>query len=354
MTRFAAALLHSVASFGNAVDLELLELMAAVAPTYAPGSAAQFAEILDIVRALPPGNQLKGAMRKKRRDKLGELFEGMRPLAETLHSNIREQLSDTAYQELELAMRAGVLSIDPLPGVDISRVGDQNDDDDIAMRYFARVQETLTSGNTYPLFDDATSNLVSLGVEAGVFTPVPAARHRGRDAALASGLFDQLPNFEHANMSEVLDIREELRGPLVRFRQGIREISKDIEAVPEDPGFASAIEDAWTSKVAPALLEIEDAIRENNSLGDLVRRIVHDPAGLLAATGVFGLGVAAGPMSGLPAAVPLLLTSAVATGAAGSLASARAYLAQRAAEKEATETQFYFLYGANSRMHVRT
>lgn len=331
-----ANIIHSVAAIGDAQDLEMLELLAGIAPHYAPDAAPQIQEILNAVRAAPPD---------RRRIGLQRLSDTLRPISIELQSRVREQLSEAAYDELKLAMRAGLLTIDILPGSDVREF----EDADISERYFARVQETLTSGSTYPLFDHTTNNLVALGIEAGILSPVPAARRHGRDAALASGLFDQLPNFEYANMSEILDIRSELRDPLQRFRQGVREISKDIETVPESPEFAHEVSDAWTNCVAPALTEIENAIAENTSLRDLVRRGVNDPAGLAGIGGATGLAVAAGPASATASAAALFLSSAVATAGLG-VAAVRANMAQRAATREATEAQFYFLYGANSRM----
>ena len=48
------------------------------------------------------------------------------------------------------------------------------------------------------------------GVEERIVSPPQSARRRGR-----TGLFDRLLNFEHANMSEILDIRQELPAPQV-------------------------------------------------------------------------------------------------------------------------------------------
>lgn len=250
------------------------------------------------------------------------------------------------YRELALAMEAGLLTIDPLPDIDVRHIGDESDDD-IAARYFTRVQHTLTSQNTYPLFDTTTNNLVNLGVEEGIFSPSPSARRRGRDASLAAGLFDRLPNFDHANMSEILDIRQELRDPLHRFRQGVRQLTKDIDIAPEDPQFGHEIDEAWATTVAPALAEIEATIEENSSLREKVRRMTSDPAALTGLVGIAGLGIAAGPASALPSAVALMLSSTAAV-VGGSLAALRTDLAQQAAREAITKTQFYFLYGINT------
>lgn len=340
-----ATLIHSIAVVEDAPDLEMLELLVSVAPVYAPQATHQLKEILHRVRSLPPGNQLNSTQRKRRRQALGELFDAIRPGITELQDRIGESLEKMRYRELALAMDAGLLTIDPLPDIDVRNVGDDADDD-IAARYFARVQQALTSQDTYPLFDTTTNNLVNLGVEEGIFSPPPSARRRGRDASLATGLFDRLPNFEHANMSEILDIRQELRDPLHRFRQGVRQITKDIETAPEDPQFAHEIDEAWTTTVAPALAEIEAMIEQNSSLREKVRRVASDPAALSGLVGAVGLGIAAGPASALPSAVALMLSSTAAV-VGGGLAAIRTDLTQHAAREAITKTQFYFLYGAN-------
>ncbi|MFK4363236.1 hypothetical protein, partial [Rhodococcus sp. 27YEA6] len=135
--------------------------------------------------------------------------------------------------------------------------------------------------------------------------------------------------------------------PLHRFRQGVRQITKDIETAPEDPQFAHEIDEAWTTTVAPALAEIEAMIEQNSSLREKVRRVAADPAALSGLVGAIGLGIAAGPASALPSAVALMLSSTAAV-VGGGLAAIRTDLTQHAAREAITKAQFYFLYGANA------
>lgn len=125
------------------------------------------------------------------------------------------------------------------------------------------------------------------------------ARRLGADAAMADGLFDRLPNFQYATTAEILDIRDELAGSLSSFRQGVRELTKDIDLAPEDPQFGAEIEDAWNLRVAPALDEIEETIKENTSLRDIAKRAVKDTGALTAMglTPAATLAVATGPVA---------------------------------------------------------
>lgn len=134
---------------------------------------------------------------------------------------------------------------------------------------------------------------------------------------MADGLFDKLPNFQYAKPREIIDIRTELSGSLLAFRQGIRSLTDEIELAPEHPDFGQAIADAWNQKVAPALNEIEAVIAENRSMSDLLRRVVKDPLGGTSIRGAVTLpatlAVAAGPIGAYITAAGLAVGLSVAT-----------------------------------------
>lgn len=57
------------------------------------------------------------------------MFDTIHPNITELQDQIGESLEKVRYRELAFAMDAGLLTIDPLPDIDI----------DVAARYFARV-----------------------------------------------------------------------------------------------------------------------------------------------------------------------------------------------------------------------
>ncbi|MFD4402442.1 hypothetical protein ACFWPH_06710 [Nocardia sp. NPDC058499] len=338
------SLLQTMAGYRQTRDIEYMRLAAKAAPTYAP-------EYTDMLREkVAEIDATSRADRRAQRKEIQQIFDWFRPVKDLLASNAQKSLADFKYDELELAIDAGFLVVEPMESVDIDTFGAQrrSQSEITPFEYIGRVTRTLTSGESYPLFDQVTGDLVRKAVQAGILAPVPTARRRGRDAALANGFFDSLQHFKHATIDEILDIRTELRKPLGSFRQGVQDISKDIDLAPEDPEFAYAIEDAWSSKVAPALDEIEELISENSSYRDLFQRAINDPAALVGMTGLTGMFVAAGPASGLPATAAAMLTGA-ATSLGIPLAAVRAMLAQWKELEDTKKAQFYFLYASESR-----
>ncbi|MGV9662767.1 hypothetical protein [Nocardia niigatensis] len=323
-----------------------MRLAAKAAPQYAP-EAAEF-----LRQKVAEFDRTSRADRRAQKKEVKQIFEAFRPVKETLVANAAKALAASGYEELSLAADAGILTIEVLENTDIDVFGAEAEEQSEMgpFEYFGRVSKTLVTGDSYPLFDSITGDLVGKGVEAGLLAPVPLARRRGRNAAVANGFFDNLPYFERATVDEILDIRIDLRKPLGKFREGVQQISKDIDTNPEDPQFAYVIEDAWTTTVAPALDEIDELFRENSSYLDLLKRGVADAAGFAGLGGLGTMAVAAGPANGTAAAATMMLGGASAAMLGITVAAYRAMQAQWNDMESAKSAQFYFLYATNSRL----
>lgn len=338
--------LQVLAGYRKARDLDYMRLAAKVAPQYAP-EAAEF-----LRQKVIEFDRTSRADRRAQRKEVQKIFEAFRTTKETLVANAEKTLAASGYGELSIAADAGILTIEAMENTDLDVFGaEAEEQSEIGpFEYFGRVSKTLITGDSYPLFDSITGDLVGKGVEAGILAPVPLARRRGRNAAVANGFFDNLPYFERATVDEILDIRIDLRKPLGKFREGVQSISKDIDSNPEDPQFPHIIEDAWTTTVAPALDEIDELFRENSSYMDLLRRGIADPAGLAGLGGLGSMAVAAGPASGMAAAAAMMLGGASAAILGIPVAAYRAMQAQWQDMESAKSAQCYFLYATNSRL----
>lgn len=340
-----AALMKSAGSLAACSPVDILRLMVSLAPSIAPDKAELFQlaqQLIDFPRTSLPPKQ-----RAERDALVDSLLRSVAPSQMELQENLLGILERSGFNELRPAIDQGILSIDDL---DDAAAGDQFGIDDGVLGVFAaKIQDVLTAGNVYPLFDAQANDLVRMGVEEGIFTPVKVARRLGSDAAMAAGLFDRLPNFPYATTAEILDIRRALARPLTQFRTGVRGLTEAIQVPPESDEFAHEIEDAWNMKVAPALDEIDEAIRNDSSLRDLMSRSVQDAitSGTTFASALTLAGsiyIAAGPNVTMP------LAAAVAAGFP--LNQIRAFRAQSADLRKTTETQFYFLYGADKRIRA--
>lgn len=262
-----------------------------------------------------------------------------------MQENLRGIFADSGYDQLKDALDAGILFIDDVDGAAVDNLSEA-DDPSMVLGFVQKINDALVDGERYPLFDTRAGSIVRLGVDAGFFSPVPMARRLGADAAMAEGLFDRLPNFQYATTREILEIRTELSGSLLTFRQGIRDLTKDLNTAPEHPDFSNEIADAWNQKVAPSIEEIENTVAENKSMRDLVTRIVKDPIGGTsigtAVTLPETLAVAAGPAAALIAIAGVAVGCTVATG--------RALIDEYREIRDLNQAQFYFLYGTNEQI----
>ena len=175
---------------------------------------------------------------------------------------------------------------------------------------------------------------------------------RGKQSQLAASLFERLPNFDLANMSEILDIRRELQAPLVRFRASIVSISADIEAAPWTRDFWHDVEQVFRKQVEPALLDIEEAIRSNGYLRALVSRFA-DAEKIASASAKF---------AALPSALSifyadhkafLLAISAIAGLTPVALNAFETLYQVRQKRDEVTKNQLFFYYEAKRKLQDR-
>ncbi|WP_433576614.1 hypothetical protein [Nocardia brasiliensis] len=343
-----SALLASAAGLIDLRGEDALRIIAGLPDRFFAGDPRLIAAALDLramLARLPSLHDTTAAERRRRTETIAEYanrFEGIR---QHIVGNTETLLREQGFAEIQQAITAGVLTLDTSIS---SEITDYSTTSDVsAERVVRRLQDILTSGKTYPLFDETTSGIVRTGVSAGIFTPVPVAERLGRDAAMAQGLFDRLPNFVHATTSEILDIRKELASPLHRFRQGVRDLTNDLQIPAEDVGFAAEVHDAWNLKVAPALVEIEEIIANDTSLRrlagwrDAAGRLLRDPLSVPLATGP-GIAVAISPL--------VTVTAVAATGALGITRIAQS---RRDHRDEQKNSQFYFLYGANESLRPR-
>jgi hypothetical protein len=324
--------------------LDLLFELNRVAPKYFPDVEADISGLKEIIDGLPPRGLWTSELRRQYDGVVKEFVGQMRPLHDLMQSNANEIMVNSGFDQLQLAIDAGILTVESLPGMDVSEITAG----EAMWSLLHRIDETLTSGRQYPLFDGETNEFVRNGVAAGIFAPTPIARRLGQNAAMADGLFDKLPSFEYATTSEILDIRTELSPSLGAFRNGVGSLTEQIEVAPEDPQFGNEVEYAWYETVAPAIDEIEATIRENKSMADLMKRFAKDSVGGgtigAAVTLPFSLTIAAGPVGQLMTATGLVFGVGLGT--------IHGLIDEHAEIKKAKKAQFYFLYGTNEMLGI--
>lgn len=201
-------------------------------------------------------------------------------ISSQLRAQMREQSAKFGYNELERLVSGGFL--------DISTDDELSVGGDMAEAFIKRIFSIFdTQTLTYPLFDDDVANLVKLGIKDGLISPSQSEILRAKQITLPADFLSRLPNFSQASSKEVLDIRRALDKHLTRFRSVIIEYSEEIKSASWDKDFKFDVEIMYTRKVAPAILEIEEAIEENR----ISRQIFNNVLTKGAASGVFSFVV---------------------------------------------------------------
>ena len=115
-----------------------------------------------------------------------------------------------------------------------------------------------------------------------------------REVELGSAFLTALPSFDQASIAEVLDIRGELEGPLVRFRSAMSAMAAEISS-PDPQTIDEAAQQLWVQEIAPSIAEVEELIQENRYLLRLADRFTDKTA----MAGVVGLAACITKFSGL-------------------------------------------------------
>jgi hypothetical protein len=277
--------------------------------------------------------------KKSRKEILGMVDEQR----EELETMVIEQHRAAGIKGFREAVRSGALEVhpfrrtsaealieatirgrgDPIGGFDLA---------DLLEEFLEQVTGAVEDGSIYPLFDDLTGDFVAEAIRHGFVTISDAGAARGRHSRLSSDLLQRLPLFEQATLSDVLAIRGELEGPLRGFRIAAVDFSREIRSAPWEPGFAEETDALFREKVEPEIERIEQAVRENRSIGELAWRTAHH--GATPAT----IGAVVGSVTDLTG----FAGAALGLGAA----SVRALLDRREMSRELQDNQHYFYYRA--------
>jgi hypothetical protein len=333
-----ATLLQATADVGASENLTMT-LLREVGPKLDPYSSEAFA-VYDELRS----------KRRPTQQEIRAMYEFRQMLSagsSEILAKAREMLTDAGADELVPAIEAGLVTIDPVmqegdaaamlvPGIEAAAGLERTMDSALANSFFERLRELLDDPSAYPLFDEQVGDLVRAQVSEGLFEVGAVSRRRGKQASAAAQLIEKLPSFPSASVSEVLDIREELREPLTRFRAAVSEMERLIQSAAHEPDFAAEVEDLYIEKVAPALLEIAELARNNSYLRQLMRAAVGDAKPIL--TSVLTMGVLA--LGGLPG----LVAAALGAGVPAAAAAVRAAWASGEGQSALETHHLFFLY----------
>jgi hypothetical protein len=253
-------------------------------------------------------------------------------------------------EELLLAVRAGAVKVASLvetPNLDViadslrraKGASTGTAVDDMIVAFTARIVEMLADQRSFPLFDAQSSGLIRALEREAAVAPSPHAMRRGAEVSSAASFMGYLPYFPDLPMDEVLDLRKALGKPLVRFRGALARMSREFEPRPIDDEFEAEVEDAWRTQVAPALVDIREALGEHGLLSEAASIALGDPRRLLVEAGGV-LAAAHGDVVSLSG----LVTAGIAAGLPLADVAGRALQQSRAGKRDVRKSAFYFLH----------
>ena len=242
--------------------------------------------------------------------------------------------------DLSVAMERGVLTLstdafDPAA-------------DQMMEQYADTLKRLVEDPSNHLMFDESVGNLVRAMVREGKARLDPIAGQHTSRAITGTGLIEHLPAFSESGIESIIDTREELAEPLVRYRKSIVGFSEKLHSGPLDAALRAEVEDLWRDNVQPTLAELRHDLSSTKLVKDVSLSLLADAKAVV--SGAVGLGVyfGVGAMADLPqlGALGSLAALPVAQSAAQ---AARQPLRDRA---DARRHGLYYLLAANKQLHA--
>jgi len=258
-------------------------------------------------------------------DKAFQQFIGGMDLA--VDSGINNITGGVRLYELETALKSGLIEFQSI----------DSNTNHVVEDYLSIVANAINSDQTYPLLDSPTSNIISLAIKEGKIEVPDISVARAKGVGLSADLLSRLPLFDSASVDEIVDIRQELEGPLVRFRSAMIEFSDEIKSSAWEKEFPLECESIFLKRVEPAILEIEESVKANRRLHVYVETFVNEK-GLVTAS---SLGLLLASINNFVDTVSQFISIAAVPAAT---IMVKSELDHRQKAKEIEQNQLYFYY----------
>jgi hypothetical protein len=322
-------------------------LLAGSAAVFSEDNAQRTRAVVEAISAFDEASEFPAVYEElKRKPRLSpqesllkaKLEAKLRRTGEELSRVLEQTLDEAGAYELVPALEAGLVDLDPLGA---SAAGDHDALFDVVIEHLQRRLTELVgeSETSYPLFDDEAGSILRAMVSEGKIANPQF--QLANEVGVARSLITGLDAFPNASMDVVLDVRERLQRPLVRFRAAVAEASRELDATAVDEGFQRHVADIHKRIVAPAMAELEESIEGLGARPTLQRGW---PS---AATGAMAFLAAAAV--GAPELVHL-----AALGGGVSVAAAKEGTYRDELKREQRKNRFLFLYEADRELARRS
>lgn len=209
--------------------------------------------------------------------------------------------------------------------------------------------QALQDPKTHLIFDDRIAEFVRLVVDENLFKPNPLAVSHAGQAALGSGFVARLPTFSVAPIDELIDLRNDLKKPLSRYRRGVAKMADRLSSRAYDVELNAELDDLWRMEVRPTLDEIRDEFSQHSFVRELGRSMATDVKSLVTAATGPSVVVGVQGISHLGSLASILGALAPA-GVVAAQQVAKAHYARRDHEQIQEKHDLFYLYDLNRRL----
>lgn len=341
-----SSLLSAIAEYAEAPEKERAKLVVRYLPDLQPSMSADEVRFFEAAVGMRSKKEERIISKRTRR----KLLAMVRKEGDDLRQNVVAQHKAAGIEGFREAVREGVLEVHTFGQTSVEAIVEAHltgggnwlsgvNIADVLIEFLEQTSEAIISGTTYPLLDAPTAEFVAAAEGTGFTQFSTNAAARGRHSGLASDLLRRLPLFERATIDEVLDIRRELRGPLLGFRLAVANFAREVRSAAWQEGFAEEAEALFREKVEPEVEKIENAVKENSSYAEIGRRVIKHG----------GAGLAGGAVGGFLASASSLadVSAAALLGGVGG-PTVKALLEKRQRVRQLQENQLYFYYAAGN------
>lgn len=346
----SAALMASLSAIAAGQDADLLDILLDLDDETiahlggASSLAPEWRENLRAIRSLPRAALRGLAVDHPIRLLRGQLDAMLAASTSQLRESTERQLTESGMAELLPAFEAGVVYLSP-SGIS----EDVSTSDQFAEAALAILAGLLMDPTSHVILDATASRLASRLVETGELRPDDLALRHAGEAAVGTGLVARLPAFVDPPVTELLDLRRDLSGPLMRYRSASMRMASTLAHESFDPRSGVEIDDLWRREVAPALADIKDGLADHGLIREMAKSTFKDVTTLL--TGAAGPALYIG-MGAFTADDSMIATAAaIATpGVAAMQAMGRGAMESGQQRRQIRRHELYYLYEAGRRI----
>lgn len=263
----------------------------------------------------------------------------LRPLvaeaARQMRENFTGVISESGSPEMQLAVGRGIVSLRSLGGYEDS------DPVTLIRAVVDAIAAAIADPDARLLFDRPAAALAQEMIDFDDAQPSPLMEKHAREALVGTGLISRLPAFPGTPLDELLDIREDLKAPLSRYRREVNSLGSKLTLSALHPDSASEVDDLWHSSVDPALTDLRGEMQEHSFIREAARSLMTDPKSLVygGAGSIVGVGISA-------AADLDFLGLAAALGASGGALlphATKGWAAKGTAKRAAAKSDLFYL-----------